>query len=219
MNIGDVYGRSTVISLPEKRLESGEEHYFVQVVCSCPDKTVRFVKLTSLQHGKSTSCGCVRLENMKKYTISRGRSQHPLYQVWSGMRSRCYDETDINYDSYGGRGIKICDEWKENFDVFFEWAIDKWQQGLKIERKNNNGDYCPSNCKFADNIEQSNNKTTNRLITAFGETKTMMQWTRDPRCVVGYHTLKHRIYAGWDSEKAIITPSRNTRFLHIGKNT
>lgn len=73
---------------------------------------------------------------------------HPLYRVWVKMKERCYYDKDIGYANYGGRGITVCSEWKDNFKNFYDWAVDKWKKGLYIDRINNDGNYEPDNCRF-----------------------------------------------------------------------
>jgi len=87
--------------------------------------------------------------NTRFKSTQNGLSNHPIYRSWFSMKNRCYKEKADNYKWYGGRGIKICDEWKENFLIFFEWSIkNNWKEGLEIDRINNNGNYEPSNCQW-----------------------------------------------------------------------
>ncbi len=88
-----------------------------------------------------------------------GLSNHPLYSVWVGMKQRCFYKKHNRYYNYGGRGINICDDWKLNFKFFYDWAVlNGWKKGLQIDRKDNDGDYCPENCKLSRPIENSNNR-------------------------------------------------------------
>lgn len=97
-----------------------------------------------------------------------GLSKHPLYSVWEYMKARCYNKNTIRYNNYGGRGIRICDEWRNIPKAFIEWGLSNgWQKGLQIDRIDNDGNYEPSNCRFVTNRKnnlnkrefQSNNKT------------------------------------------------------------
>lgn len=126
------------------------------------------------------------------------------------MMNRCYRPDNNQYHNYGGRGITVCEEWKNNFEVFAKWALNNgWQAGLTIDRKNNNEGYYPENCRWATQQEQANNKTNNHLLTVFGETKTIANWARDSRAKAGYQSILERIIKlGWSAEDAITTPTR-----------
>lgn len=100
-----------------------------------------------------------------------------LYGVWRNMNDRCYNENCDRYINYGGRGISVCQEWRENFHAFAPWALrNGWTPDLWIERVDVNGDYCPENCTFLSRKEQMRNKTSNIRITIDGETKCMTEW-------------------------------------------
>lgn len=116
-----------------------------------------------------------------------------LRKTWDGMKSRCYNTAAKDFPRYGGRGIKICKEWLD-FYTFQKWALAHgYADNLLIERKKNDGDYCPANCCFVTATQQARNRSNNHLITAFGETKTMQDWVEDPRCKVNKYTLSARI--------------------------
>lgn len=140
-----------------------------------------------------------------------GKSSTRLYDIWRGMKERCYRPKHLRFDKYGGRGISICDEWRNSFEVFEMWAINNgYDESLTIERIDVNGNYEPNNCRWATNKEQQNNKQNNRRITWNDETKTLAEWSE----IVGIKktTLKERLNAGWDVEAALTTPvKRRTR--------
>ena len=160
--------------------------------------------------------------------ISSGKRLIPLYkQPWHGsyksMMDRCYRKTAENFDMYGGRGIKVCDEWHK-FESFYDWAMStgydpKAEYGAcTIERKNVNGDYEPSNCVWATSKQQANNTTTNHVLEWNGEKLTMSQWadkTGIDACVIS-----DRIGRGWDVEKTLTTPVKkiNVRYVNYEKN-
>jgi hypothetical protein len=137
---------------------------------------------------------------------------HPLFWVWNQMKRRCNDPKHGSYKNYGGKGIKVCDEWASDFKTFFDWAIKKgWKKGLTVERKNNELGYNEDNCIIASYLVQSRNKRSNILVSAFGETKCLMDWFNDSRCLVGtYQCLKDRILKwNWEPERAISTHALN----------
>ena len=134
-------------------------------------------------------------------------SRTRLYVIWCHMIERCYNPHFQAFGNYGGRGIRVCDEWRNCFVAFREWAMTNgYDDKLTLDRIDNDGNYEPSNCKWSTVREQSNNRRTSRLITYRGETKTMMQWAE----TIGmpYDTFKRRLYYGWSVDKAIETPMR-----------
>jgi hypothetical protein len=124
------------------------------------------------------------------------------------MKNRCLNPKQGAYKHYGGRGITICDGWME-FEKFAEWANQNgYQEDLTLDRVDNNGNYCPENCKWASKLEQTINKrcVPDETITAFGETKHLVEWAHDPRCGSTVAGLRYRIGAGWKPEDAILKP-------------
>lgn len=130
-----------------------------------------------------------------------------LYSIWHNMKSRCYNPNATHYKNYGGRGIKVCDEWRNNFQAFYEWAISHgYRDDLTIDRKDNDGDYSPENCRWADRYTQNNNTAKNHRITYNGETKTAAEWAR--LYGLSRYTFNKRIRRGWDFEDAANTKVR-----------
>lgn len=139
--------------------------------------------------------------------IKTGKGQmSPLYSAWHHIKTRCYDDAHERYKNYGGRGISMCDEWKNNPRAFILWALENgYRDGLTIERIDTNGNYCPENCRWATQKEQQNNRTNNRTITYKGKTQTIAQWAEETG--IKYTTLWQRIYRyNWSIEKAMATP-------------
>ena len=129
-----------------------------------------------------------------------------LYQIWNGMKQRCQNPKTINYKGYGGKGISVCEEWNNSFTAFYEWSMQNgYNDNLTIDRKDNNGNYEPANCRWATNKEQQNNTSYTRLYTYNGETLSIMQWAEK----TGIHPnmLYKRLYRGWNIEKALETKS------------
>lgn len=126
-----------------------------------------------------------------------------LHRIWWGMITRCQYPTDTSYAWYGSRGITVCAEW-QIFITFRDWAqANGYSNELTIDRIDNNGPYCPSNCRWASWDTQRNNTSRSRYMTAFGETMTLADWVRDPRCEVNYQTLRTRLNRGKDPEIAL----------------
>lgn len=207
MHIKKKFGRLTVISKPFFKQHKQQKHPFVKVLCTC--KTIKEIRLYDLKKGKIQSCGCLQLERVKRSNTIHGLYKHPLYKVWKDMKARCYNKNNANYNRYGGRGITIYTSWKTDFLTFYTWAIlHEWKKGLTIDRIDNNGNYGPKNCRWATRKEQVNNTSANLKIIAFGETKNLLQWAKDPRCKISRQGLKHRLDAGIQPEAAITTPSK-----------
>lgn len=140
------------------RISGASRSLFVNVLCECGN--VRNITMTRMRKNPPVSCGCQRIKN----TIKHGLTRTPIHEVWSAMRKRCLMSWHQSYKDYGGRGISICEEWKDNLTAFNDWAQKNgWMEGLQIERINNDGNYEPSNCKWATIKEQSRNRRSTKL--------------------------------------------------------
>jgi hypothetical protein len=123
------------------------------------------------------------------------------------MKARCSNQNDKFYYRYGGRGIKICDKWKEDYKAFRDWAYNNgYSDELSIDRIDNDGDYCPDNCRWATATEQAYNRKSNRYITAIGKTQTISEWSKESGLKIT--TIHARIAKGWSEESAVATPVR-----------
>lgn len=130
-----------------------------------------------------------------------------LYHIWEDMKSRCQNPNNRRYNSYGGRGIVLCDDWKNDYVSFHTWSMENgYRSDLTIDRIDVNGNYCPENCRWATIKEQSNNRRTNRVLTLDGISKTMKQWGDEMG--FGKHVIKNRLSRGWDLRKALTTPKQ-----------
>ena len=136
------------------------------------------------------------------------RARQPrLYWVWCQILARCSNPACPAYPIYGGRGITVCAAWRQ-YRPFAEWAESHgYQQGLEIDRIDNDQGYCPENCRFTTRLVNSNNRRNNHRLTAFGETKTLAAWSRDLRCRVRYSALAMRVQRGVVGEAALAPPS------------
>ena len=130
------------------------------------------------------------------------------------MKGRCYRKSMKRYERYGGRGISVCPEWKDSFETFKEWALSNgYSENLTLDRIDNNGDYCPSNCRWITNKEQQSNKSDNHLITYNGRTQTITQWAEE--LGMSGKSFEKRIRVWKDIKKAIETPVQKTTFKDL----
>lgn len=181
--------------------------------CDCGKDTV--VLLSDIRGGKTRSCGCLARDLSKKRrpsNITHGGSRTRLYTIWRDMRSRCYNQKDICYPRYGGRGIKICDEWLNDFGAFQAWAFASgYEDGLTIDRIENDGDYRPDNCRWATHKAQANNRCSNKTITINGETHTLAEWSA--LSGVDKNTILSRVQRGWTPDR-LLEPPKNKEEKH-----
>lgn len=135
--------------------------------------------------------------------ITHGGSGTRLYETWCGMKKRCYNAKDKRYDRYGGRGITICDEWRNDFKAFYDWAMaNGYSEELTIDRIDVNGNYRPENCRWVDARVQQRNTTRNHFVTVHGETKTIAEWSEITG--ISQDVIKDRLNKlHWKPEEAV----------------
>lgn len=173
--VGQRYGKLTVVDLAPTI--GGAARW----VCKCECGNYAIVSANHLSNGSTKSCGCM------KHAVGRGKygyakNESPkLYGLWSTIKQRCENQNREKYSSYGGRGIKVCEEWKDP-NAFIEWALNNgYQEGLQIDRINNDGDYSPQNCRWVTNKENCRNRRSNISLTVNGETKIAVEWCEEKR--------------------------------------
>lgn len=204
---GQRFGRLVVI----KRVENNKRQE-VQWLCQCDCGNTKVVCAAHLKKGNTFSCGCLKRERSVQQLKTHGLSYTRIYGVWAGIKYRCYNANQKQYKNYGGRGITMCDEWKNDFKVFYDWAIahgydEKASKGeCTIDRIDVNGNYEPSNCRWVNNTTQQNNRRNNCYLTYNGETHTTAEWGKILN--ISVMALNHRIERGWTIERALTTPVR-----------
>ncbi|MGI4426937.1 hypothetical protein ACR2WJ_26255 [Klebsiella pneumoniae] len=155
--IGETINKLKVIKESSKRDKSRCKMY--ECLCECGE--VIIVRSSTLRQGKIKSCGCeskkTHSQLMRERNSTHGLSSNPMYQRWLGMKQRCYDVNAINYKNYGGRGIEICEEWKNDFKKFYDYMGDPPNENYQIDRINNDGNYEPGNVKWSTRSENSTN--------------------------------------------------------------
>lgn len=192
---GERFGRLLVLS----RAESKGRRVMWLCQCDCGKRTT--VQANHLRDGSTSSCGeCADARSSRLYT-----------SVWNKIFQRCYNQNNPDYRNYGGRGIKVCDEW-HSYIIFREWAIangydDSAPYGVcTLDRIDVNGDYSPDNCRFVGLKEQCRNKQYNHFVSYKGETKTIAEWAEITG--ISANALYNRFNRGWSAERAFSQPVR-----------
>jgi len=122
---------------------------------------------TSVKNGVTVSCGCLNKKRFKDMVTKHGKSNTPLYSKWKGMKNRCYQQSYKHYSRYGGRGIEVCERWKDNFENFYNDMHDSYFEGAELDRINNDGNYEPSNCRWVTHEENANNRSLYKNKTGY----------------------------------------------------
>ena len=185
--IGKRFGNLTVISLDH--ITTNHNTYWL---CRCDCGNEKVVYRGGLTSGDIISCGCYHKEHLNEYGKTHGLSNDKMYSKWSGMMQRCTNPKASNYERYGGRGIDICDDWRNNPEHFIEWAYSNgYEDGLTLDRKNNNKGYYPDNCRWITTREQQSNTRRNHNITRKGITHSIAEWSK--LTGVNHETLRYRV--------------------------
>lgn len=175
-------------------------------LCKCDCGNEKIVAVDKLHSGNTKSCGCLQREVHRKCRMTHGKSDTKLYLVWREMITRTENQNAERYGIYGGRGISICGEWRNDFQSFYDWAIQNgYKEGLTVDRIDVNGNYEPDNCRWITPYEQSRNLRKNVRITYSGKTMILKDWAKE--IGIDYNTLWKRIRkSGWTVEEALETP-------------
>lgn len=191
--------------LLRKKLSYGNKY---ECLCTSCCETVKNIRVYDLTGGKTRMC--------KRCSVQATRSSHGMsdtaeYNTWIHMLQRCHNPNNKDYKHYGGRGIEVCDIWRESFEAFYMSVGPKPAPEYTIERMDYNKGYEPGNVKWATRQEQVLNQRDNVNITVGEETKTVSQWAKDPRCPVSSFTIYKRVNRGWleihGPEYTLFTPS------------
>jgi len=211
---GQKFNRWTVIERAEN-----DKRGQAQWKCICDCGTVSIVGGKDLRLNKSKSCGCLQKETMAQIARKHGKCKTRLYRIWNVMRQRCKNPNVPEYKRYGARGVTVCCEWDNSFLAFCEWAINNgYKDNLSIDRINVNGNYEPSNCRWATPTEQARNKRDIKLLEYNGEKKMLIEWAETLN--FNYLRVKNRIQSGkWTIEEAFTTPKMKSKFhrMHYKK--
>lgn len=172
-------------------------------ICDCGNLTEVITR--DLTTGNTKSCGCLHKEGLierNKYNAKHNKCDTRLYSIWTNMKDRCYNDVAPNYPNYGGRGIAVCSEWKDDFTSFYDWSINNWYKDtLTIDRIDVDGNYEPSNCRWATDKQQARNRRNNRNYSIRGVTHCLMEWCEIYN--INYQTVVYRLNHGCNIEKAL----------------
>ena len=179
--------------------------------CVCDCGNIAYVTTSNLTCNRIRSCGCIKQELLMRRNITHNQRHTRLYEVWKGIKQRCYNPKHRAYHNWGGRGIKMCEDWKNNFQSFYNWSYANGyspenqkdeKNKLTIDRIDVNGNYEPSNCRWVTRKVQASNMRTNKLITINGETHCIAEWCR----IYNVHTSNYykKINKGMSPEEALI---------------
>ena len=193
-------------------MKKGERHGMLVCIGKDPDKDGRYylykcdcgnvksIIQDNVKRGATKSCGCYQKKHPAHITY--GFSHTRIDNIYKGMVSRCYYSSNIHYKNYGGAGIEVCDEWKNDKTKFFEWAFSHgYTENLTLDRIDGSKGYSPDNCRWVTYKKQNNNRRNNRYLEAFGKKKTIAEWSDE--LGIPYSRIWHRLYSGWDAERAL----------------
>ena len=200
--VGQRFGRWTVIGFAHK-----DKHRNTYWLCRCECGKEKIVNGGNLKRDTTKSCGCLNIEKTSERFTTHGHCGSKTYQSWQHMIKRCANPNDISYHNYGGRGIKVCNRWLK-FENFLE-DMGEVPEGYQIDRINNSGNYCKSNCRWATPKENSRNTRINRLITFDGKTQCLVEWAEESG--INPSTFRDRIWRGWSIERALTEPVRKQK--------
>ena len=193
--------------------DNGVRKNLSRVIAICDCGVSKEYALTKIINNQTKSCGC-NLTMRGKNLFKHGLSNHPLFSIWASMKSRCTYDTDTNYENYGLRGVKVCQEWVDSPEAFILWGLENgWREGLDID-KDIKGDgflYSPDTCCFVTGEVNNNHTRGNKYLLINEELLSMSQVSE--KYSINYYLLRKRISMGWSVGDAIKIPSRKTGFI------
>lgn len=198
--IGKRFGKLIVLEKTTKR-----DHRHIVYKCLCDCGRITYASGNKLKRGNTKSCGC--LKNINHYA-THGQTGTRLYSIWLGIKKRCYCKSNKDYQYYGARGISACDEWLNDFQAFYKWAMENgYRDDLTIDRIDNDGNYEPSNCRWVDMKTQNNNQRKNVYLTYDNKTMTISEWSEYLN--VPYSTINWRKHQGYDDTECLFGKVNN----------
>jgi len=178
--------------------------------CTCDCGALCRVAGGNLRSGHTLSCGCLHREASSAAAKTHGRTKSAEYRTWAAMKSRCQDPSASSFQNYGQRGITVCSRWNNSFEMFLGDMGPRPSKNHSIDRRDVNGNYEPTNCRWATAKEQANNKRNNRWLTINGKTRTLQQWA--DAAGLDRSVIVSRVQAGISGE-ALLAPSDRHNYL------
>lgn len=219
--IGKTFGLLTVLGRVENYVSPKGDGKQSRWLCICKCGNTAEVLGSRLLRGKTLSCGCLQREVARKNVTKHGGRNDKLYDVWASIKQRCQNKNNKSYKYYGGRGIKMCDEWSNEYANFKQWAYANGyddalpSKNCTIDRIDVNGDYCPENCRWVSMTTQANNKSNNIRIMYHNEEHTASEWSE----ILG---INKSTFYGWLSDgETIESIIKNKKIKEIrhGRNS
>ena len=202
---GQRFNHLTVI----RTADDDMKHHGQKWICRCDCGNEVTIRMDGLQSGHVKSCGCI---NRRRTT--HGQAKTKLFKVWTSMKQRCQNPNDTRYKDYGARGITVCSEWQE-FEPFYKWAFaNGYEQNLTIDRVDNNGNYCPENCRWTTRKVQMSNRRNTVYLEYCGESKSISEWSSITG--ISRHVLDNRMRSGWTVERILTEQVKHTKQKEIG---
>ena len=205
------FGRLTAIALHHIKEDTTCKRHFWAFKCDCGKECIIAKHAVTSSH--TQSCGCLHKEITSQKNGTHHLANTSIYNVYLTIKARCFNSSNKSFKDYGGRGITVCDEWKNDFKAFYDWAMaNGYKEGLSIDRIDVNGNYEPDNCRWSNRKVQARNKRNNHLIEFHNEIKCLMEWCEIYK--INRKTVKNRLERGWKLGEALTIPPRKIK----GKN-
>ena len=216
VRVGGKIGR--LLLLKEIRMPHGNRTD-AGYLCKCDCGNEKQILRSNLLSGAVVSCGCFQKDIVRKTNKKHGKAGDKVYNTWAEMKSRCFDKGHISYDRYGGRGITVCDRWKNSFEAFYADMGDPPGKDYSIDRIDNNGNYELGNCRWATTTQQARNKRNCVIVEYDGEKMCVTELAE--KLGKNAALIRDRIKRGWDLNAAINTPSdtRNNKKWFIERQS
>lgn len=199
---GQKFNKLTAKKLVEiKKVKNGTRHYWLYK-CDCGNEIV--LQKNNVSNNHTQSCGCYQRQQTSKANTTHNLYYTRIYKIYRSMLQRCFDSNVFAYKDYGGRGITVCDEWKNDFMNFYNWSMNNgYSNDLSIDRIDNNGNYCPDNCRWVNRKTQARNTRSNKYITYKGEKHCVSEWAEILK--IDGKLLGERLRLRWSFDRAINT--------------